>query len=100
MAVPSSPGHKKATLGLELQGGAIPKPNLYSLLTTQQGSVAKDGAAQWYLFDAKTKKVVVGPIVTKDGLYKTRKAKTLGIVPPANGGNSGGNGATGGNGNG
>jgi SecD/SecF fusion protein len=83
-----------------VQGGAIPKPNLYSLLTPEQAQIAKDGAAQWYLFDTKTKKVVVGPIASKDSLYKTRKAKTLGIVPPNNGGSTGGNGATGGNGNG
>jgi len=63
-----------------VQGGAIPSPDLYTLLAKQAATVEKDGASQWYLFDAKTKKVVVGPLASKEALFSTKKAKALGVT--------------------
>ncbi|MHB8641471.1 MAG: protein translocase subunit SecD [Gaiellaceae bacterium] len=62
-----------------VQGAAIPEPSIFTLLSTQQASLAKTGASSWYLFDAKTKKLIAGPLPTKTALFTTKKAKALGI---------------------
>src|SRR6266508_2674291 len=53
----------------------VATPTLYTLLSRAQSLTEDKGAASWYLFDSKTKKVVVGPLPTRDSLFTTKKAK-------------------------
>ncbi len=45
----------------------IATAKLYDLLAGQQALVAAKGADTWYVFDAKTKKLVRGPVQSKEG---------------------------------
>jgi len=58
----------------------VATPTLYTLLSRAQSLTEDKGAASWYLFDSKTKKVVVGPLPTRDSLFTTKKAKKLEIT--------------------
>jgi SecD/SecF fusion protein len=58
----------------------VATPALFTLLSREQSVTESKGAASWYLFDAKTKKVLVGPLPTRDSLFTTKKAKKLGIT--------------------
>jgi SecD/SecF fusion protein len=62
-------------------GQPIATPSLYELLSRVQSQVQSDGAESWYLFDSKTKKVVAGPLSTREAAFATKKAKQLGITP-------------------
>jgi SecD/SecF fusion protein len=63
-----------------VQGFVVATPKLYDLLARVQALTKGNGASAYYLFDAKTKKVVVGPLPSSADLFKTRKAKKLGIT--------------------
>jgi SecD/SecF fusion protein len=63
-----------------VQGFVIATAKLYDLLARVQATVKDKGASSYYLFDAKTKKVVVGPLPSREDLFNTRKAKKLGIT--------------------
>jgi SecD/SecF fusion protein len=63
-----------------VNGAIVPSPNIYTLLAKVQSTLDKTGAAQWYLFDAKTKDVIAGPLPDKAALFKTKKARDLGIT--------------------
>jgi SecD/SecF fusion protein len=62
-------------------GQPIATPSLYELLSRVQSQVQSKGADSWYLFDSKTKKVVAGPLSTREAAFATKKAKQLGITP-------------------
>jgi SecD/SecF fusion protein len=64
-----------------VQGVPNPEPSIFALLSTQQASLSKTGASSWYLFDAKTKKLIAGPLPTKAAIFTTKKAKALAITP-------------------
>src|SRR5204862_714456 len=65
---------------LSVQGFVVATPKLYVLLARVQALTKDKGGSAYYLFDAKTKKVVVGPLPSRAELFKTRKAKKLGIT--------------------
>jgi SecD/SecF fusion protein len=59
---------------ITLQGDPVPSKSMYDLLSKVQ-SLAKSGTPpQWYLFD-KAKRVVAGPLPTKDALLKKHGGK-------------------------
>jgi SecD/SecF fusion protein len=58
---------------------AVPRPDIYSLLSGQQALVKDKGAGQWYLFDKSTKKLIAGPANSRDALFNTKPAKRLHI---------------------
>jgi SecD/SecF fusion protein len=61
-------------------GFPVATPTLYALLSREQAVVDDKGASSWYLFDAKTKEALAGPLPSRDALFSTRKAKKLGIT--------------------
>jgi SecD/SecF fusion protein len=63
-----------------VQGFVVATPKLYDLLARVQALTKGKGASAYYLFDTKTKKVVLGPLLSQDELLKTHKAKKLGIT--------------------
>ncbi len=63
-----------------LQGQPNPEPNIYSLLSGQQALVKEKGASKWYLFDRKTKKLIAGPVNTRQLLLASAAAKKLKIT--------------------
>jgi SecD/SecF fusion protein len=70
-------------------GQPIATPSLYELLSRVQSQVQSGGSDSWYLFDSKTKKVVAGPLSTREAAFATKKAKQLGITPASVEGASG-----------
>jgi SecD/SecF fusion protein len=62
-------------------GQPIAIPSLFQLLSRVQSQAQANGAESWYLFDSKTKKVVAGPLSTREAVFATKKAKQLGITP-------------------
>jgi SecD/SecF fusion protein len=63
-----------------IQGQPNPEPNIYSLLSSQQALVKEKGASKWYLFDKKTKKLIAGPVNTRELLLASTAAKKLKIT--------------------
>jgi SecD/SecF fusion protein len=63
-----------------VNGQPSPEPSLFALLAREQSIATSKGASEWYVFDAKTKKVVLGPAASKSTLLESRKATKLGIT--------------------
>ena len=55
---------------IDINGNAVPRDSVYSLLAGQQSLVNGD-SDQWWLFDKK-KKLVVGPVSTKEAALRSR----------------------------
>jgi SecD/SecF fusion protein len=58
----------------------VASPNVYSLLSGQQALVKQQGASEWYLLDKNNKRVIAGPVSSKDQLLQTKAAKELGLT--------------------
>jgi SecD/SecF fusion protein len=65
---------------VSIQGFPVATQRLYDLLARVQATSKVRGASTYYLFDAKTKKVVIGPAPSKQALLGSKKAKKLEIT--------------------
>ena len=59
---------------IDVQGFPVATPTLYGLLARVQADAQKGQPSQWYLFNAK-KKLVAGPLPTRDALLAKRGGK-------------------------
>src|SRR5438105_1139755 len=59
---------------IDVQGFPVATPTLYGLLARVQADAQKGKPSQWYLFNAK-KKLVAGPLPTRDALLAKRGGK-------------------------
>jgi SecD/SecF fusion protein len=70
---------------IDVQGNPFGSPSLYGLLARIQATAQKGKPSQWYLFDAKTKKLVAGPVPSPEKLIATaaKRAAKQGVTTPA-----------------
>jgi SecD/SecF fusion protein len=55
-------------------GNPVPETSLYTLLVGRQAAAKKGSPSAYYVFDAKTKRLVFGPSDTRAGLLKDARA--------------------------